>query len=213
MTQDTKFVIGIIVACVVIFAGIFLSSGKSIEEANVVVDDGILVREDSPTIEGDGSVTLVEFLDPECGACASYHPLVKQVLEEYEGELTYVLRYFPLHSNSVASVQALEAAGEQNKYWEMLDVIFENQSEWSAEQGGPVALFKEYALELELDIDAFSAVVDSDKYQDKVSRDRIDGVAADVQGTPTFFINGKKLQNSPRNLEEFKSYIDAAKQS
>jgi len=213
MNQDTKFVIGIILACIVIFAGIIYSSGKAQEKANTPVSDEILIQEDSATIQGDGSVTLVEFIDLQCGACAAYHPLVKQILDEYEGKITFVLRYFPLHSKSVIAVQALEAAGEQNKYWEMLDIILASQAEWAAEDADVTELFQTYAQALELDVDMFTAVIESDAYRDKVARDRADGVKAGVEGTPTFFIDGIKLQNNPRSFADFKSQIDSALES
>ena len=93
-------------------------------------DQALLVREDSPTRgPADARVTLVEFLDPECESCRAAYPIVEQILEDYEGRIRYVVRYFSNHNNSVLAVASTEAAGEQGMYWEMQEMLFANQSE------------------------------------------------------------------------------------
>lgn len=214
MTQEAKMVIGMITVCLVLFAGIiFISSKKTSEipltDVQPIADQSILVREDSKKIEAPGSkVTLVEFIDFECEACGAAYPTVKRILREYAGKITFVLRNFPLHNNSVLAAKAVEAAGEQGKFWEMHDKLFENQRAWGEKQTPQTELFRKYAQELGLDINAFNAVIQSTKYEDKIARDKNDGITADVKGTPTFYLNGKIIRGVP-TYTQLKQLIDS----
>lgn len=203
MNQETKVVIGMISVCVLIFVGIIMFSNKQSggEKAAVtepISDQSVLVREDSKKIEALGSkVTLVEFLDFECEACGAVYPTVKRILSEYEGRITFVVRNFPLHGNSVLAAKSTEAAGEQGKFWEMYSKLFENQREWGEKQTPQTELFRRYAQEIGLDMTAFNTVISSTKYEDKIARDKNDGMTAGVQGTPTFYLNGKVVRGVP----------------
>lgn len=153
-----------------------------------------LVREDSPQAgPSDAPVTLVEFLDPECESCGAMYPIVEQIREDYGDRINFVVRYFPLHFNSVLAASAMEAAGRQDRYWEMYSLLFQRQREWGEQQTSQRDLFVTYASELGLDIDAFTADLDDPAIQAKVERDQRDGVAFGVEGTPTFFINGQMV--------------------
>jgi protein-disulfide isomerase len=165
------------------------------QSADVSGDDTRLVRPDSRTQgAADAPVTIVEFLDPECETCRAVHPFMKQLLEEFEGRIRLVVRYFPLHNNSALAVAAIEAAGEQGKYWEMQDLLFANQPEWGEQQTPQTELFIRYATELGLNIDQFTADLQSPDYQAKIERDQADGRALGVTGTPTLFINGRLVE-------------------
>lgn len=169
----------------------------------------LLVRDDSPILgQADAPVTMVEFLDPECESCRGAYPLVKQLLDEYPDELRVVIRYFPLHGNSVLAAQATEAAGEQGKYAEMQALLFERQPEWGEQQASQEELFVEYARELDLDMDKFSAALNNADSRQKVERDRADGIALGVTGTPTFFVDGQWI--SQPGYEALKAAIDQA---
>jgi protein-disulfide isomerase len=103
-----------------------------------------------------------------------------------------VFRHFPLHSihpQAQKAAEAAECAGEQGKFWEMHDLLFEQQEQWSGQQGAPET-FKTMAGELELDQAQFDACLDSDSYADKVTADLQEGQLAGVSGTPAFRING-----------------------
>ena len=162
-----------------------------------------LIRPDSPTLgDKDAKVTIVEFLDPECEACAAFHPTIKKVLKDYDGKTRLVVRYMPLHPNSVAAATFLEAAAEQGKYWEAQDLLFQKQPEWGTKHGPAAhnspkpdipALFKGYAKELKLDMTQFDQAFIQNKYAQKIERDRRDGQSLGVRQTPTIFVNGKKL--------------------
>lgn len=153
----------------------------------------MLVRADSPTLgSADAPVTLVEFLDPECEACRAFYPIVKELLAEYPDELRLVVRYVPGHANSALAVIALEAAAAQDRYWEMLDALFETQPEWG-ERGTPqTAAFIELAASLGLDVDSFTAAMERADIT-TLERDLGDVRAFGIRATPTFFIDGVEL--------------------
>jgi protein-disulfide isomerase len=162
-----------------------------------------LVRPDSPALgAADAPVTLVEFLDPECESCAAFSPAVKKILKDYDGRVRFVLRYMPLHPNSLRAATLMEAAGEQGKYWQMQELLFQKQPEWGTKHGPAAAsspppdinaLFEKYAMELGLDLTKVNSAVKENRFQEKLQRDLKDGQALGVRQTPTFFVNGRKL--------------------
>lgn len=174
-----------------------------------------LVRPDSYTLgSADAPVTIVEFLDPECESCAAFNPIVKKVLKEYEGKAKLVVRYMPLHPNSLTAATFMEAAGEQGKYWEAEDLLFAKQPEWGTKHGQPSSnqadintLFKKYAADLGLDMDKMNSAFAANKFAAKIERDKKDGQSLGVRQTPTVFVNGKKLARLDENA--LKSLIDA----
>jgi protein-disulfide isomerase len=159
-------------------------------------------------ILGNGNIELVEYSDFQCPACAAYAPAVKQLLAEIGEEITFVYRHFPLrgiHLNAQLAAQASEAAALQGKFWEMHDIIFERQEEWSG-VANPTALFASYAETLELDVDKFSTDLLSSETKAKVDNDYDSGIKSKVGATPTFFLNGQVMQN-PRNYQELKERV------
>jgi protein-disulfide isomerase len=136
-------------------------------------------------------------------------------MSEYQGKVKFVWRYFPLpgHKNSVIATQAAEAAGEQGKFWEMNDKLFENQHLWGNEQNLPSeqdanAMFVQYAQEIGLNTEQFRQAIESKKFTDKIQRDQRDGQALGVNSTPTFFLNGKKSPGIP-TYQQLKQMIEA----
>lgn len=155
-------------------------------------------------------VTLVEYSDFQCPACGYFFPLVEKITLEYKDRLAFTYRHFPLpqHKNALAAAYATEAAGAQGKFWEMYAKIFETQNEWS-ESGTAAATFEKFAGELKLDMTRFKADRDSQKTKDAVAHDEETGRRTGVNSTPSFYLNGKKMQN-PRSYEEFKALIEYA---
>ena len=160
-----------------------------------------LVRPDSPTLGAtDAKVTIVEFLDPECESCRAFNPSVKKMLKDYEGKVRLVVRYMPLHPNSVLAATFTEFAGEQGKYWQAQELLFQKQTEWGTKHGPATtpqpdvkALFEKYAMELGFDLAQFNAAVKENRYAAKLDRDKKDGQSLGVRQTPTIFVNGRKL--------------------
>lgn len=156
--------------------------------------DSALERPDS-YVQGpqDAKVTIVEYLDPECEACRGFYPVVKKAMEAYQGKVRLVVRYMAFHSSSTYAIQALEAAGEQGKYWEFLGILFEKQGEWGHRMVPDMTPFFRYATDLGLDSAKFTEDIKNPKHLEKINRDKQDGESLGVRGTPSFFINGQKL--------------------
>lgn len=166
-------------------------------------DDWVFGNNDSP-------VTLIEYLDFECEVCGVYYPLVKELKEEYKSAIRVVIRYYPLpgHPNSMTAARIVEAAGKQGKFWEMHNLLFETQKNWG-ERKQSDDYFLQLASTLSLDMVQLKADFKSDEVLERVTRDKLEGTKIGVSGTPSFFLNGKKLQN-PRSIADFKTLINAA---
>lgn len=154
-------------------------------------------------------VTIVEYSDFECPACAAYEPVVQQLVVNNLNTVQVVYRHFPLqqHRSAELSARYAEAAGRQGKFWELHDKLFATQDAWtinSAAKNEP--LFQGYARELGLDLVKLASDLKDPALQAKVTADYNSGVAAGVDSTPSFFVNGARIKN-PRNLEEFQALI------
>lgn len=152
--------------------------------------------------------TIVEYSDFQCPFCAKFYPLTAQLVKEMPDQVKFVYRHFPLrsiHKNAQLAGQAAEAAGKQGKFWEMHDVLFNTQDSWSALEK-PEEKFTEYANSLGLDLTKFSADLNSREVIDKVNADYKDAVRNGINGTPTIFVNGKKVE-LPASYEELKNLI------
>ncbi|GAA1672933.1 hypothetical protein GCM10010977_33250 [Citricoccus zhacaiensis] len=175
-------------------------------------ETGQLVRENSRVLSQapNEKAVLVEFLDFECEGCAAAYPVVEDLRAEYGDTVTFVHRYFPLpgHPNSMTAATAVEAAAQQGAYEAMYQKMFDTQEQWShtAEDRSPV--FRGYAEKLGLDMAAYDAAVADPATRARIEQDLADGAALGVQGTPTFFLDGKPL--TLNTLEQFRAEVDAA---
>jgi len=157
-------------------------------------------------IKGNKSapVTIVEFVDFQCPFCARFHAPVTQILETYSGKVNYILKNFPLsfHPQAKPASKAAFAAGEQGKYWEMADVLLENGKVLSEEK------FEELAKNLGLNVKKFlKDYKEKDaQWEDYIQKDMALAQKVSVQGTPTFYINGRKT--NARDFDGFKKEID-----
>lgn len=160
----------------------------------------------------DAKVTLVEYSDFQCPACRGWEPEVQAILQEFGTHIRLVYRHYPLtqiHPNAQMAAQAGEAAGLQGKFWEMHDTLFANQPTWEGQPPDVVqATFADYARQLGLNVDEFNKDLNSDSVISGVTDDAKSGDAAGVNATPTFFLNGIKL-NSTSN-DDFRKSIRAA---
>lgn len=211
MNSDAKFTLGVIISTLVLVAGGIFLAGK-LGSNSGKADPKILIRDDSYKMaSSSATVSLVEFSDFECPACGAYHPVVKKLLSDYKDKIAFVYRNFPLeqHKNAVPAAVAAEAAGKQGKYWEMFDIIFEKQNEWSTSTS-PNDIFKSYASVLKLNPEQFDKDLGSEDIRKKIQRDYDDGVKVGIDSTPTFFVNYRKLENNPASTEDFKKVIDEA---
>lgn len=194
--------LGIPIIVIAIAVIVVLNSRRAPTVASTdTVDEAVLVRAGSPFLgPADAPVTVVEFLDPECESCRAAAPFVKQLLERYDGRIRVVVRYFPLHRNSILAAVATEAAGAQGKYWEMQELLFNRQLEWGEQQSPQQDLILRYAAELGLDMDQFVVDVQNPEYVARIERDQTDGRSLGVTGTPTFFVNGQRVTEANANV-------------
>jgi len=164
---------------------------------------------DSPSKgAADAKVTIVEFSDYQCPFCSQAEPLLDQVMQAYPKDVKRVYKQFPLtsiHPNALPASKAAVAAGKQGKFWEMHAKLFGNQRELSPDN------YKKWAEELKLDMARFEKDLASPDVQGAIDKEMQEARAADVTGTPTIFVNGKRLQQ--RSFEGFKAAIDAALQN
>lgn len=171
-----------------------------------------IVREDSHVLgeEGSSEVVLVEFLDFECEGCRAAYPIVEGLREEYAGQVTFVARYFPLpgHFNAERAARAVESAARQGEFEAMYQRMFETQVQWGEQQTPADDVFRQYAVDLGLDMEQYDSDYASKEVADRVQRDVDDGLALGVQGTPTFFLNGERFE--PTSVQDFNTAIDAA---
>ncbi len=158
-------------------------------------DPNLLIRSHSP-IQGPFSskVTIVEFLDPECEACRAMHPIVKKVIAEFGDQVRLVVRYMPFHRNSKLAANVLEGAREENRYWEALELLFEHQPEWADHHNPQPERIPQILAELNLDTAKIMKQAKAGKFDEQIELDRADGEKLGVNATPTFFINGQKLE-------------------
>ena len=167
----------------------------------------VSVDDDAVKGDSDAKVTIVEFSDYECPFCGRfYSDTLPQIRAQYvdTGKVKMVFRDFPLsfHPNAQKAAEAAECAGEQGKYWEMHDKLFDNQ------QALDVASLKSYAQQVGLKTADFNKCLDDGKMASEVSKDSSEGASYGVQGTPAFFINGK-LVSGAQPFAAFKAAIDA----
>ncbi len=158
----------------------------------------------------ESKVTLIEYGDFQCPACKSYYPLVKELKTTYADKVTFQFRNYPLvqiHPNAFVGSRAAEAAGKQGKFFEMHDLLYENQDTWAPTQN-PTSFFEQYAQQLGLNVDQFKADMNSAAVADTINADVKAGQALGANSTPTFVLNGKKIDKNPQSPEEFKKLLD-----
>lgn len=144
----------------------------------------------------EAAVTLVKYSDFQCPACAQFSSVVSDVLLSYGDQVAFEYKHFPLiqiHPHAEAAARAAEAAGQQDKFFEFHDLLFENQSEWS-QSVAPGAFFVRYAEALELDIQLFNRHQRSSIIRDKVRAELTEARNQSLSSTPTFFLNGERMQ-------------------
>jgi protein-disulfide isomerase len=217
MKRYLPFVIITIVLVLAIGAGALMLR-RSERTPAVPVDDissNVTKAKDSPHVRGDENapVTLEEFGDFQCPSCRLLYLEMKNIKAEYgPSRLRIVFRQFPLatmHEHALEAAHAAEAAGLQNRFWEMHDLLYDNQQTWStASEVRPV--FLSYARQLGLDTERFARDMDSTEVSKRVLNDEARGESLHVVGTPTVFINGREIPPQEMTKEGLRSAIDRA---
>ena len=151
----------------------------------------------------DAQVKIIEYSDFQCPACGAAEPVARQIAEEFGDKISFEYRHFPLtsiHQYSFKAAEASECANDQGRFWEYHDILFRNQNSLK------VSDLKRYADTLGLDTKSFNACLDSGAKKDIINLETREALAAGSTGTPTFFINGKKLANWKYEL--FKAAVE-----
>jgi protein-disulfide isomerase len=161
--------------------------------------------DDDPSIgPADAPVTIIEFSDYQCPYCQVwYQKVYQQLLASYPNDIRFVYRDLPLpmHPEAIPAAEAANCAGEQGAYWKYHDSLFNQQ------YGLNRAAYEHYATDLELDSKAFTACLDSHRYQDEIQADATDAARVGISGTPSFVINGRILIGA-LPFSDFKTVID-----
>jgi len=170
----------------------------------------------------ENKLLLVEYGDFQCPACGTAHPHVDQLIKDYGDKFTFVFRNFPLttiHPNAKAAAAAAEAAGLQGKYWEMHNMIYENQSDWSnLNTTQRTDIFSRYAGAIGINVDTFKTDLAARPVAQKINFDTALAKAVNVDATPTFFLDGQKIDAATvddiakGDLTKIKAQIDELSQ-
>jgi len=206
--MSKNFIITLAVVILGLFGIYFITSNNSSNKSTPSENTSKL----SNNVIGENkkNVVLVEYGDYQCPACAAYYPIIKQLVEEYKSDIQFQFRNFPLqqiHQNARAASRAAEAAGKQNKFWEMHDLLYEQQSAWEQSTSANV-IFEQYAKQLGLNVETYKTDFASNEINEIINADFNEGTRLGVESTPTFFLQGKKLDNPPRDLDGWKKLIN-----
>ncbi|MBH1980633.1 DsbA family protein [Candidatus Saccharibacteria bacterium] len=188
--------------------GVNHSTVRTTGDENSAIADQIFGKKDS-------KVTLIEYGDFQCPGCGTFHSNFAPVMDEYKDKITFVFRNFPItqiHPNARVAAASAEAAGLQGKYWEMWNILYGKQNEWSS-LGANVrdAQFEKYAMQLGLDVTKFKEDVASDKVAKKINFDQSLGKNNGVTGTPSLFLNGATLATDKySSTDTIRNTLDAA---
>jgi len=193
--------------CVVLLGGlIFISSKDKIDVSGVDANKIQKANTQSGDIadhvygKADSKVVLIEYGDYQCPGCGSAYPNVKAVTEKYKGQVAFIFRNFPitsLHPNARVAAAVAEAAGLQGKFWEMHNELYETQSNWETLNSSErTDYFVGVAKKLGLNTETFKTDLASAKVNQKISYDQAIGKKINVNATPTFYLNGKGLDQS-----------------
>jgi protein-disulfide isomerase len=208
----------VIIAVVLVFIAIFAFGQKSTGNSS-----GSASGKLTQHVEGLGKdhVTLVEYGDYQCPYCGQYSSIVKQVEAEYNTQITFQFRNFPLvsiHQNAFAGARAAEAASLQGKFWQMHDLLYEqNQIYYNSNESvatwigasNPQTVFDQYAKQLGLNLTKFNQDYGSNGVNQTINDDMAEGNKLNIDATPTFILDGKQI-NVGESAADFQTLINAA---
>jgi protein-disulfide isomerase len=207
MNKVTWIIFGAVI--VLVFGGLVVyshASNPGIDVGSVDTNSTIAASKQNGQIADhtfgkiESKVVFVEYGDFQCPSCGSAHPQVQAATEAYKDKVLFIFRNFPLttiHPNARAAAAAAEAAGLQGKYWEMNNTLYGSQADWENLTGDQrTNIFTGYAGQLGLDEAKFKTDLASSAVNSKISFDQAIGKKINVNATPTFYLNGKKLADA-----------------
>lgn len=205
LKTETKLLAGVLIFCVVLVLGAIFFLGKSEKTPDVVATKALNIDYSKGQKIGSDSakVKLVEFSDLQCPACKAAEPFVQQIRDKHKDNLQLIYFHFPLmqHPHAKKAANFAEYAASQNKFWQIHDKLFETQEEWSA-LSDPIDYFVNLGTQFELDKDRIKEAISQNLYDAKINDNQTEGNVLGVNATPTFYLNGKKLNlNSYAELD------------
>lgn len=155
----------------------------------------------------NADVVIVKYSDFQCPACRFYAGWDNMLSDEFSEDVVFVVRYFPLRSfqNSRLAAQYTEAAGRQGQFWEMHDLMYINQVDWSGNNAETI--FRQYAESLKLDMDKLSKDVQNPEITERIENDYNDGIGLGIRGVPSIYINGEEIR-LPNSLDAYRNLIE-----
>ena len=201
--KNPWIVIGVIVLVLILGSVIYSNSVGSNN------NEGVDISKNYIKGNPDAQISLVEYSDFQCPACAAFQPVLTDVMNQFGNDIKFEYKHFPLpmHPLALPAARAAEAAGQQGKFYEFHDLLFEKQKTWT-KSPNPNALFVQYAEELGLDVKKFRQHMDASLLSDKIEADKKAGDELGITGTPTFYLNGEKMIIN--SYEEFYQQIASA---
>ena len=207
--KNLALFIGIPLVVIASVIGLVLISGSNTPPSSSSIKAPPITSKDITMGNKNAKVTLIEYADFQCPACAAYYPLVKRLTSKFDNKILFAYRFFPLtqlHQNAMLSAEAAYAANKQGKFWQMHDLLFANQTSW-ADSNNAEAIFTGYAKKLGLNLNKFQKDMNSGEAKVFINNEENIGTAIGVNSTPTFFLNGTEIQN-PRSYSDFKNLIE-----
>jgi protein-disulfide isomerase len=210
--MDKRFIV-ILVVVVLGLGGIFiLGKNKSSSSTNSSSSSTGVVSNHTRG-ENAKNVTLTVYGDFQCPVCGQFYPIEKQVVDTYQKDISFRFMHFPLesiHPNARAAARAAEAAGLQGKFFEMHDLLYVNQAAWSSSTDA-YPVFESFAKQIGLDTTKFKTDFASETVNGTINADLKDGNGKSVSGTPTYYLNGEKLNNGDiSTYEKFAAKVQDA---
>ena len=203
-------IIAIVLAIAVVGGALFLRSAQDKNSSTVLPVSSPSSSSASPTLSGDAVVKLEEFGDYQCPPCGALHPTLKKLKQEFGANLNFVFRNLPLsqiHKNALVAAQAAEAARMQDHFWEMHDLLYENQDLWT-EDVNPKTIFLKFAADLGLDTSRFARDMDGKQVQQRIEADQEAAGELGIIGTPTILLEGRQLRPEVTNPDGVRKGIE-----
>jgi protein-disulfide isomerase len=201
MKKQYVILISVISLALLFVLGSYLYKQHQLKQYGFMASNNasVFVREHSQTLgSDDAKVYLVEFLDPACETCASFHPFVKKIVMDNPGKVRLVIRYAPFHKGADYFVKILEAARRQGKYWKTLEVMYQTQRHWANHNKPRPQLIWKFLPRVGLDLEKVKTDMNDPAIAKLVKQDLSDAQELNVKKTPGFFVNGKPLSTFGR---------------
>jgi protein-disulfide isomerase len=211
MKQKTIFVVATVLLLAMFLVGTFLYKNQQSEQATQLAAQNqvALVRAHAPSFGNPNApVHIVEFLDPACGTCRDFYPLVKKLIADHPGQIRVSVRYAPFHPGSDQVVKLIEAARKQAQFRQTLETLFASQSAWVQNHTANIDLVWPQLKGLGLDMDRLQNDMNDPEIAQRIAQDLADAKTMKVTMTPEFFVNGKPLPSF--GFDELKTLVDEA---